>query len=375
MIVSAGLGYGGTTLGRVFSSASQSIWCKPNTLNHIGLPICLVRLESTRTLTTNQATAVSSTLVPPIISAKWLSDALSNNSKNIVVLDVSWHFEEPEDFRATNKGLFGLFRKEPNTPLAPPRLLPKLEFEKQHIKGARFAGLASFTDQLSTLPNTVMYEHEFSKKMGHLGITPEDHVVVYDSTGTYSSPRAWWTLKFFGHDKVSVLDGGLPKWIKEDGALESSMPSITPTLYPEVKENKDMLIECQELKLILTDFTSANPYTLLDTRSQDRFSGRVEEPRPKVKPGYIPSAINIPYTELLEQDGTLKDVNDLALEFESRSIDYHNRSIVTMSGSGVTAAIAYLALEIVGHSKKRRMFDGGWTEWAMGSKNPRKLWV
>ena len=138
MIVSAGLGYGGTTLGRVFSSASQSIWCKPNTLNHIGLPICLVRLESTRTLTTNQATAVSSTLVPPIISAKWLSDALSNNSKNIVVLDVSWHFEEPEDFRATNKGLFGLFRKEPNTPLAPPRLLPKLEFEKQHIKVWRF---------------------------------------------------------------------------------------------------------------------------------------------------------------------------------------------------------------------------------------------
>ncbi|KAH9276496.1 hypothetical protein BASA83_001200 [Batrachochytrium salamandrivorans] len=324
-----------------------------------------------RSLSSSQPQSTTHSInTPPLVSTAWLASALEDKSNRIVILDASWQFHSVDEFDRRPTGLFAWLQQVFNPAAAISdeieQLSPQALFDKHHIKEARFSGLESFTDQLSSLPNMLQSDQEFSKTMGRLGISPEDHVVVYDHMGIYSSQEHG------GH--FGVLDGGLPKWIREGRALEHTNATINETLYPVPKTTTDIMIEQQELMMHITDFTNSKPYVVLDARSQKRFSGNDGEPRNNIKSGHIPSSINIPYTDLVEHDGTLKNVELLKHEFESRSLDIQRRSFVTMSGSGVSAAIIYLALEVVGHKMERFLFDGSWTEWASGGKSPIKKW-
>ncbi|KAJ3255317.1 hypothetical protein HK103_006340 [Boothiomyces macroporosus] len=197
--------------------------------------------------------------ISSLVTSEWLA-----GRKDVVILDASWHLlpkQGPEP-----KGL--------------------LDYRIQHIPNARFIDLDLVSDPLSSLPHMMPNEVDFAKHMGNLGISKEDHVVVYDSHGIFSSPRIWWMLKAFGHEKVSVLDGGLKKWKLESRPVESAIPEFQTTRYPTPSEvNPEMIINYSQLLTSVSDFTSDQKDTILDARSVGRFAGTDPEPRPGLSSG------------------------------------------------------------------------------------------
>ena len=228
------------------------------------------------------------------------------------------------------------------------------------IKGARRFDIDYFSNQESSLPHMLAPADVFDKKVRALGINQDSHLVIYDNLGIYSSPRAWWMFKIMGHQKVSVLDGGLPQWIGEGHEVEKvelatyEAGDFEGTLQPE------MVKSMEEVKENL----GARAFQLIDARSSGRFEGTAPEPRPQLKSGHIPNSINIPFQEVLE-NGRYKTTEELKRLFGP----HENKPLVFSCGSGLTACIVMLAAELISDGEKA-VYDGSWTEWASEKGNP-----
>ena len=261
-----------------------------------------------------------------LVSTEWLAAHL--NDANLVVLDSTWH-------------------------------LPTLkrnaldEFISAHIKGARFFDIDQTSDRASPLPHMLPTAEQFSAQMSALGIGNDSHVVVYDSYGLFSAARCWWMFKVFGHDKVSVLDGGLKKWLAEGRNVESGEPPPPLAKHFAATFNSQMVRSMAEFE--------ASTDQIADARSAARFRGEEPEPRAGVRPGHIPHARNVHYASLLAADGTMRSQKDLAMKFADAGIDTA-KPVITSCGSGVTAAILTLALTELG-AKDHALYDGSWAQW------------
>ncbi|KAJ3187138.1 hypothetical protein HDU85_007176 [Gaertneriomyces sp. JEL0708] len=307
--------------------------------------------------------------VPSLVSTSWLASNLSK----VVPIDATWYLN-PQISQGTNKNddwaidaAKGLVKQQPVRDA-------RKEFEERHIEGARFFDIDEISDKLNSLPHMVPSVEEFADHMGNLGVNNSDHVVVYDSHGIFSSPRVWWTFKVFGHDKVSVLDGGLPKWLQEGRPVTSRAPTTQPTKYQAVFKD-DLVIDYQTLMMHVSDFMYAKNFTIVDARPRGRFAGFQPEPRPNLPAGHIPGAINIPQPELVDPDSkTLLPPDDILERFARESVDL-DRPIVTMCGSGVTASTLFLALDVIGKRTGVKLYDGSWSEWASKAKSPIKKWT
>lgn len=260
-----------------------------------------------------------------IVSAEWLMQNLAK----VRVLDASWYM--PADKRD-----------------------PKAEFEAAHIPGAVFFDIDALSDHGTGLPHMLPTPEQFGRDAGALGIGDSDMVVVYDGAGIFSAPRVWWTLKAMGHDKVAVLDGGLPAWKKAGGALQSGPAHPAPATFTP-RPNGAILRDFHAVKAALGNTQ------VLDARSAPRFEGSEAEPRPGLKSGHMPGAANVPYRAVLTSDGHLKDDQALQTLFAEKGVDLR-APIITSCGTGVTATILMLALEKLG-SRQVAVYDGSWTEW------------
>jgi len=191
--------------------------------------------------------------------------------------------------------------------------------------------------------------------MRELGVSSDKHLVVYDEGDLFSAPRAWWMLRSFGVENVSILAGGLERWQQEGRPVESG--DVTPEegefeakLNPEaVKRLTDVLLASHE-----------GSAQIIDARPAARFHAEADEPRPGLKRGHIPGALNVPWGEVV-QNGELKDPATLHDIFFQRGVDFE-RPIIASCGSGVTAAVLVLALatlEVNGVA----LYDGAWSEW------------
>jgi thiosulfate/3-mercaptopyruvate sulfurtransferase len=260
-----------------------------------------------------------------IVSAEWLTQNLTK----VRVVDASWYM--PADKRDA-----------------------KAEFEAAHIPGAVFYDIDALSDRGTSLPHMLPLPEQFARDAGALGIGDNDMVVVYDGTGIFSAPRVWWALKAMGHDKVAVLDGGMPAWKAAGGALESGPARPTSTTFT-ARPNGGILRDFGAVKAAL------GHTQVLDARSAPRFEGSEAEPRAGLKSGHMPSAANIPYRAVLTGDGKLKDDHALQKLFAEKGVDLR-APIITSCGSGVTAAILMLALEKLG-SRQVAIYDGSWAEW------------
>jgi thiosulfate/3-mercaptopyruvate sulfurtransferase len=221
------------------------------------------------------------------------------------------------------------------------------------IKGARLFDIKNnFSDTTNPLPNTFPSETKFTAESQKLGINKNSTIVVYDTLGIYSSPRAWWMFKAMGHQNVYVLDGGLPEWIKEGNQTESRQEENYPKgdfeakFQPELIKNKEQILEN----------TSAKEAILIDARSADRFHATLEEPRAGLRTGHIPGSINIPFTEL-QIDGKYKSKTEL-----KAILKQNNQPLYFTCGSGITACIVLLAYDLICDNPKA-VYDGSWTEW------------
>ncbi|MDZ4311408.1 MAG: 3-mercaptopyruvate sulfurtransferase [Cypionkella sp.] len=234
----------------------------------------------------------------------------------------------------------------------------KAEYAAAHIPGARFFDIDEITDQRSALPHMAPPPEKFISRLRAMGIGDGHQVVIYDGSGLFSAARVWWTFRLMGKTDVAVLDGGLPKWRAEGREIEDMPPTLRDRHMTVSRQNhlvKDVTQVAHAAKL--------GEAEIIDARSAPRFKGEVAEPRPGLRSGHIPGSKNVPYSTLLNTDGTMKSPDALREVFEAAGVNLAKPAI-TSCGSGVTAAILSLALERIGH-RNHALYDGSWAEWGM----------
>jgi len=214
------------------------------------------------------------------------------------------------------------------------------------------------------LPHMVPTPGRFGKLIGALGVSNASRVVFYDQKGLASAARGWWLMGLFGHDIAAVLDGGLPKWQSEQRTTASGEPpSPTPaTFRPDYRAGKLRGIG----DLLANVKTRAE--LVLDARIAGRFTGEVPEPRAGMRSGHIPGSASLPYTDLLNADGTFRSADAVGARLGQAGVD-GTRPVVTSCGSGVTACILTLGMRIAG-LPEGAVYDGSWTEWGGRSDTP-----
>ncbi len=265
---------------------------------------------------------------PFVVSPTWLQDRLGD--PKIKIVDASWYLPA--------SGRNG-----------------KAEYAQGHIPGAVFFDHDAIVDAASALPHMLPSPEYFARDIGALGIRASDTIVVYDGLGFFSAPRAWWMFRIMGARQVYVLDGGLDGWRRDDRPVTNLETLPVPAKF-DAAFDASRVVAFDEMLSVVT----AGGTQILDARPAARFAGEEKEPRPGVRPGHMPGAVNLPATAL-SRDGLFLSRDEIGVKLRELGID-PGRPAITSCGSGVTAAVVVLALESVGAGDVR-LYDGAWTEW------------
>ena len=238
-------------------------------------------------------------------------------------------------------------------------------FKEKHIPNAIFIDLDEVSDINSDLPHMMPDENYFSEKISSLGISNNDHLIIYDMYGMFSAARICFMFKSFGHNNISLLNGGFPAWLDSGGEVSNKINNLKTTIY-KGKLNKLLIADYQQVLENLTN----QKYLVLDARSPERFSGISEEPRPGMKSGHIPKSKNLYFNDLIDQD-TKKFIKKEEIEnlIKKSGIDV-NKDIICSCGSGVTACIIKFAIELISKNKNIKIYDGSWSEWGVVEDSP-----
>jgi len=275
--------------------------------------------------------------IPVLVDTNWLGENL--DTRHLLLVDATWYLPN-----VTRDG--------------------RDEYNQCHIPTAVFWDLDEISDPNSTLPHMLPPTKIFQEHMNRLGVQNNHHVIVYDNVKMMTSPRVWWTLRVFGHNRVSVLDGGLNKWKLED------RPTTAETTKTKVSDYKALMKPnmVQSIEQIFANLkTNANQ--IIDARSSPRYTGSAPEPRPECRPGHIPGSLNLPFDKLIDPVfGTFQTIETLRETFSKVGLDAE-KPVVTTCGSGVTACVLALALNLIGRSDVT-IYDGSWSEWGSRDDTP-----
>lgn len=237
------------------------------------------------------------------------------------------------------------------------------EYARRHIPSAVFFDIDAISDHANTLPHMLPSPADFARMAGALGLGDQSHIVVYDLAGFMSAPRAWWMLRAFGHPKVSLLDGGLPKWLAEGRPVTTYVPQPNPVPFtarfdPSVVRDKAQLLAN----------IAAPREQVIDARPPARFAGSAPEPRPGLRGGHIPGSVNVPY-ESLSDRATRRVLPAAEIEKRFRAAGVsRDQPIVTSCGSGVSACALAFGLHLIGWPDAA-IYDGSWSEWGLADND------
>jgi len=239
------------------------------------------------------------------------------------------------------------------------------EYRKAHLPGALFAHLdrdlsapASGKNGRHPLPDP----QTFAAWLGKQGLKPSDPVVCYDQGSGALAARLWWMLRWIGHDRVAVLDGGLAKWVKEGRCVTHEVPRFEATVYP-ANMRTAMSVDANAVQANL------GKEILLDARAPQRYRGESEPIDPIA--GRIPGAVNRFNNDNLTPGGTFKTSADLNKEFLAILGGRAPAEVVNYCGSGVSACHNALAMEIAGLPGSR-LYAGSWSEWIADPRRPQQ---
>jgi thiosulfate/3-mercaptopyruvate sulfurtransferase len=265
---------------------------------------------------------------PWLVTTQWLADHIA--APDVVVVDASYY-------------------------LPAMKRNARQEYLEAHIPGAVFFDIDAIADKTSPLPHMLPTPEAFSSAMRDLGIGDGQTIVVYDGAGLFSAPRVWWTFRIFGVRDVFVLDGGFPLWKAEGRPIEFGEVRRTPRHFTSRFHN-GAVAAIGDVQKALSERTAQ----VVDARSAGRFAGIEPEPRPGLPSGHMPGAFNVPHAKIVE-DGRLVSRERIRQAFVESGLDL-DKPVITSCGSGVSAAILWLALDAIGKEPKA-LYDGSWAEW------------
>ncbi len=272
-----------------------------------------------------------------LVDTAWLAARL--DAPDIRVVDGSWHLPNAERDA-------------------------KREYADCHIPGAVFFDIDDIADSDSGLPHTVPSPEKFSSRVRKLGLGDGSRIVVYDTGNWMAAARVWWMFRLFGHNDISVLDGGLAKWRSEGRPLQDA--AVMPRERHFTARMNTLML--RDLGQMLANIESGGEQ-VVDVRSAGRFNGTEPEPRAGMRGGHIPRSLNLPYARLFDSQTRAMIAPDaLQAAFEDAGVDLA-KPVVTSCGSGVTACVAILALDRLGH-RDLAVYDGSWSEWGSRDDTP-----
>jgi len=237
-------------------------------------------------------------------------------------------------------------------------------YRDAHIPGALFLDIDAVADRMTPLPHMLPAAEDFARAIGAFGIGKATRVVFYDQKGMSSAARGWWMMRVFGHDRVAVLDGGLPAWRAAGFSVATGEPA-TPDPVAFVPAFRPHLVaDLARVQAVC----AGDDIVLVDARPAGRFRGEAPEPRPGIRGGHVPGACNLPHLDLLDADGRFRPAGELRLRLAEAGLD-GSRPAIAMCGSGVSACAIALAAHLVGLPEVA-VYDGSWTEWGGRDDTP-----
>ena len=265
-----------------------------------------------------------------LISTDWLK----KNLDKVKIIDCSWHMPQ------TNRNGFD-------------------EYKKQHIQNTVFFDLDKNSKKNTDLPHMLTDLYSWEKIVSNMGIKNEDRIVIYDNSDVISSCRCWYNFIYFGHNPnlVHVLDGGLKKWKNEKRITTDTSTKIKNSNY-FATEKKELVKNKKQIDINI----STNEFKVIDARSRERFEGKVSEPRKGLRSGSIQNSFCLPFSELINEDGTFINKDKILEKFKSTKCIIDG-NLVFSCGSGVTASVLALAYSLIDNKYMPKIYDGSWSEY------------
>lgn len=276
----------------------------------------------------------------PLVSTDWLAEHL--NDPEIRVVDIRGHVIPASE------------------PL-PHYFNHRADYDKSHIPGAVFVDwVHEITDPDDPRHAKIAKPERYAAVMSRLGITPDTLVIAYDDAAGMFAARLWWSLNYYGHEQVAVLDGGWNKWIAEGHSTTAEIPTITPSDFvaqpnPAIFRSADQVAQAMN--------TQAR---LIDVRTPQEFKGEYAR---AVRTGHIPGAVNFPRTEMVRPDGTMLPADELRKRFSAHGVNDSTPDVICYCNGGVSASYGMLALRVAGLNNGA-VYDGSWKEWGNDESRP-----
>jgi len=233
-------------------------------------------------------------------------------------------------------------------------------YESGHIEGA--IGWNWTTQLNDQVRRDILTKDQLEELLGNSSITPDTEIILYGDNNNWFAAYAYWQLKMFGHDNIQLMDGGRVKWELEERPYTTEEPSVTPVKYEAKTED-------QSTRALQSDVLTAvrnGSAALVDVRSPQEFSGEVIAPpgmnETAQRGGHIPGAVNVPWKQAVNEDGTFKSPEELSELYGTKGISA-DKDVVTYCRIGERSAHTWFALhELLGFDNVRN-YDGSWTEW------------
>jgi len=275
-----------------------------------------------------------------LVSTEWLSEHLSD--PNLRIVDIRGHV------LPASEPLPHYFNHED-------------DYKKSHIPAAVFVDwVKAITDPDDPRHAKIAKPERYAALMSQLGIGDDTFVVAYDDAAGMFAARLWWSLNYYGHKKVVVLDGGWNKWVAEGRPVTAEVPSPEPTQFIP-RPDKRWMRTADEVAAALH-----TPALLLDVRTPQEFEGQFAR---AIRKGHIPGAVNFPRIEMLSPNGTMLSPEALRQRLAEKGVKGDSREVICYCNGGVSASYAMLALKAAGFDNAA-VYDGSWKEWGNDERRP-----
>ncbi|RLN46136.1 hypothetical protein BBJ29_001924 [Phytophthora kernoviae] len=294
--------------------------------------------------TSTRASARLASSLSPLLSTEQAETLTSDSQRRVKFLDASWYLDKSRDAKG--------------------------EFSKERLPGAQFFDIDQISDSASTLPHMLPTPETFEHAMMYLGVENDDTVIVYVGKNCFSAARCWWTFKYFGHENVHIMNGGITKWKNEKRKVDlSETKKLVAGASYKAEPNETLVMSWEDVLAKIGSETQ-----IVDARGAARFHAEEPEPRPGMRSGHIPGSVNVPFGKIVSSEdfSLFRDLPEIQSAFAEANVKMDETSpVITSCGSGVTACLLTFGLHLTGKPlEKAPVYDGSWSEWGVRSDLP-----